>query len=266
MKDLNGYILRMENALDEKIAFTKHIDINDYDLIVDFGCANGALLRKLRSVRPLGDAIGYDNSIKMIDAAKSYLDLTNNFYTSDLSYLILQIKFAAKSLIIFSSVLHEVDQKTLDMLGIGLTGKGLIQEFDAVVIRDMYWDHSERDAYLYPFFMEKIREKVSPKMLADYEKRWRPLTLVDQNFYHFLLKYTYIDNWETELDEFYFNTPWGEFELEYCLDIDFKIFHDRKYTLPFKKAQVFKDFGFMMELPTHREMILVKKETKHEIF
>lgn len=34
----------MSKSLNDKLFFLKEIDINSYDVIVDFGCAEGALL------------------------------------------------------------------------------------------------------------------------------------------------------------------------------------------------------------------------------
>ena len=42
--DLNKYNTDMEKSMKDKIFFLDHIKVADIDAIVDFGCANGALL------------------------------------------------------------------------------------------------------------------------------------------------------------------------------------------------------------------------------
>ena len=41
------YCHSMRKSLNDKLFFLKEIDINSYDVIVDFGCADGALLEAL---------------------------------------------------------------------------------------------------------------------------------------------------------------------------------------------------------------------------
>ena len=69
--DLNKYNTDMEKSMKDKIFFLDHIRVDDVDAIVDFGCANGALL----DVMPKEWAkCGVDNSPDMqkICKEKSY--------------------------------------------------------------------------------------------------------------------------------------------------------------------------------------------------
>ena len=50
MKNLNGYIKKLEKGMEDKLFFLRHIDMNEYSLVVEFGCANGRLLRRIESV------------------------------------------------------------------------------------------------------------------------------------------------------------------------------------------------------------------------
>ena len=47
MKDINSYIQLMQHALGEKLFFINYLNLDDYDNIVDFGCANGVLLQSI---------------------------------------------------------------------------------------------------------------------------------------------------------------------------------------------------------------------------
>ena len=60
ISDLNKYNERMARAIDDKLFFVDYLD--GIDTIVDFGCADGAILEKLpKNLRK----IGYDNSEEM---------------------------------------------------------------------------------------------------------------------------------------------------------------------------------------------------------
>ena len=72
MKDLNGYIKKLEKGMEDKLYFLKHIDITEYSLIVEFGCANGRLLRRIEPVtdKSYTTLVGYDINDDIIDIAK----------------------------------------------------------------------------------------------------------------------------------------------------------------------------------------------------
>lgn len=96
--DLNKYNTDMEKSMKDKIFFLDHIRVDDVDAIVDFGCANGALL----DVMPKKWAkYGVDNNPDMqkICKEKSYsiydsLDKVKNLQP--------------RTLLNMSSVIHEV--------------------------------------------------------------------------------------------------------------------------------------------------------------
>ena len=46
MQDSKGYLERMERSMREKLFFIKHIDL-DNKIVIDFGSANGALVKEL---------------------------------------------------------------------------------------------------------------------------------------------------------------------------------------------------------------------------
>src|SRR5690554_4369289 len=136
MKDLNIYINGLEKGLKEKLFFVSEIDMSQYDVIVDFGCANGQMLRRIANLYTASDEkpvmVGYEPNPELCIVAEessSAYDIKYIMHRSDIEEFILKSK--KKSLIIFSSVLHELDaedkQKAID----------LMKRFDTVVIRDM---------------------------------------------------------------------------------------------------------------------------------
>ena len=251
MKDLNGYMLRMELAMDEKIRFLKYIDINEYDLVVDFGCANGALLRKLRQFNENAIFYGYDTNIQMINAARKYADLYMTFYTNKWEEVKRELNYAKKSLIIIGSVFHEVDPLT------ELKIVDWCKLFDTVIIRDMYNDSEGKKVDLSGDSISLLSSKISNHMWLEYSRNWGDPFNDLKQFYHFLLKYEYVDNWETEVDEDYFRTDWDYIELE--LGKSFYKVADIKYILPYKSKKVYEDFKYKMTEPTHRIMVFTRE-------
>lgn len=47
MKNLNGYIKKLEKGMEDKLFFLRHIDMNEYSLVVEFGCAMVDYLEEL---------------------------------------------------------------------------------------------------------------------------------------------------------------------------------------------------------------------------
>jgi hypothetical protein len=140
-----------------------------------------------------------------------------------------------KVLIIFSSVLHEVGECFAEI------SKWLLTVKPTVVIRDMMPPTATR-----PLTKEELKLTAFNK--AAYEEVWGKIEN-PWNLYHYLLKYTYVDNWESEVLENYFSVPWDWFfehgRVEYRCD----------YILPYKKEKILEDFGYKLTEPTHRQLI-----------
>ena len=110
MKNLNNYIKKLEKSLEDKLFFLKHIDINDYSLVVEFGCANGRLLRRIEPVidKEVTKLVGFDINEEIIEIAKM-ISPEITFLTKWDEVLDILKKKKKKSLIIFSSVWHEIN-------------------------------------------------------------------------------------------------------------------------------------------------------------
>ena len=57
ISDLDRYIEGMEKSMQDKLFFVSQLD---FDVIVDFGCANGSFLSKVKQLKPNVKIIGYD--------------------------------------------------------------------------------------------------------------------------------------------------------------------------------------------------------------
>lgn len=104
MRNYNVYLSGMEKANIEKVFFLEHLDINDYDKIIDFGCARGDILKICGSINKSAELIGIDNDSYMREIAKS--NVPNASFYSSLEHV---LNLNGKTLIILNSVLHEIE-------------------------------------------------------------------------------------------------------------------------------------------------------------
>lgn len=80
ISNYDNYVKDMENSMPDKMFFIHNIN---FDVIVDFGCANGIFLSKLQKIKPNVKIIGYDLDDDMLKKAKLILNedvlLTNDW-------------------------------------------------------------------------------------------------------------------------------------------------------------------------------------------
>lgn len=269
MKDLNTYILNLEKGIKDKLFFLKEIDLSEYDLIVDYGCADGKLIRRIdayirtHEFNPYVSLIGYDTNLEMIRLAKEishHCDGDGNIsFTNDWNHLInvknkLKEKgfHKGKALIIFSSVLHEIGKENHKKV------INQMRKFDTIVIRDMKAPEKDSEPIDTTRTRRKIASRVPKYMIKEFEKVWGKIDN-KRAMYHFFLKYTYVENWDTELLEDYFSAPWSEIHHELVFSEEYEIVYENSYTLEYKRKMVKKDFDHLMRSSTHKKLILTKK-------
>lgn len=252
IKNVNKYLDLMTKGFDDKIFF---VDKIDFDLLVDFGCADGQMLNYLTQVKPDLTLLGYDLDFNMIKISKSkYPDI---FFSDNWNEIMKELnrdknKGKTKALLL-SSIIHEVYSYE------GTENKNIFwnnvfnNSFDYVIIRDMM----TQDSYNQPNieFAEKAREKSNPKYLNDFEKIWGSINDSYKTLLHWLLKYTYIDNWDREVKENYL-----PYTLEHLkrrrIPAEWKIIYENYYLLDYIKQQIKKDFNITLTQPTHLKMII----------
>ena len=80
--------------MEEKIFFLNKIDFNNVDTIVDFGCANGALIEIMdKYLQSTKQIIGFDNYQYFIDICNNkYINNKNLIFISDFCLLTEKIK------------------------------------------------------------------------------------------------------------------------------------------------------------------------------
>ena len=96
--------------------------------------------------------------------------------------------------------------------------------------------------------LSNIILNANPKNLSEFVYKYGIKS--NKDIVHYLLKYTYLDNWETELEENYFGTCWS------LIEKDKDIIYIDDYLLEYKKKQVLKDFYIdLSNFKTHRKVI-----------
>ena len=266
IKDLDIYTKRMRSSLEDKLFWTHELDLSEIDCIVDFGCADLSLIKKLDELDNDFYFIGYDIDENMLNRAKSYrLNHSINLY-SDYQKLIKTLKYLSDEdkniLINFSSVLHEVytyDRDKLEQIFLDLEN---IKNIKYITIRDMHY--SKDNKYLLPY-NKNLFDSIYYSDKIDLYKTYNDINRFDkENFcpthrwiIEFFLKYRYIENWEKEKNEIYL-FDWSTIEKCYKNGKFYNIY-DLEYSLPFIRETVEKDFGIAFPYKTHRKLILKRR-------
>lgn len=273
IRDIAGYRDRMSvtMTLAEKLFFVNQLDLYSYSTIIDFGGADGALIHHIQELFPdlaeRNQFIIVDNCPQMFNAyplkhtirVKSLEELTYNNYLKD-----------GEVLLICNSVLHECSEKTVDEIV-----KFANKYARTVVMRDMAFTDSgyktDHDLTLADFENWRAFDmiKLNPdwferfKQMLVYTNKWRldvPAVLTQ-----FILKYTYIDNWNSEVLENYFsnNILTVADKLTNC---GWLSLYRRDYPLPYKSQIANWEFNTKLR-NTHSQIILEKhQEAKSYVF
>lgn len=237
MRNYNVYLKGMEKSNKEKLFFLRYINLKDYDKIIDFGCGKADILKACDNGKI--QLIGIDHDPTMINYAKE--NVPNAIFYNKLSRDLID----SKTLIIFSSVLHEVENYWNTLYNI-IQGTGA-----TIIIRDMCYDGPIHTS-INKKDLAKLIKYSNPNILSDFVQHNGLKTIKDM--YHYLLKYSYIDNWSEEIKENYFSFDWTD-----ILNAG-TILYRYQYLLEYKKNRVFEDFNIQMKYNTHIQLIIKLKK------
>ena len=247
ISDISEYIEKMNKGLADKLFFFNKIGI---DTLVDFGCADGTLLKEIHKMKPDINLIGYDIDDDMINISKTqYPEI--DFY-SDWNEVIQNVN-SNDSAILLSSVIHEVySYGTSSEIKKFWNEQVFNNKFKYVVIRDMIPSTSFDKMNLVD--IKKIREKSDPKYLEDFESKWGDISTSFRVLLHWLLKYKYTTNWNRESKENYL--PVSIETLKKKIPSNWKIIYEKHYTYEYLKNQIKQDFDIDLQENTHLQMII----------
>lgn len=243
------YLERMQKSMIDKLFFMDKVHAQSF---IDFGCADGTLLKLLHSLFPEHRYLGYDIDDRMTAAAANNLQATGIDVTSHPEALNGYEKDHGDTCLILSSVIHEV--YSYGPATVGDFWNQILRDIRPkyIAIRDMSVSQTaSRPAD--PLTVARIRQLADPVMIQQWESVWGSL---DENWsmVHFLLKYRYKSNWNRELHENYL--PLNKEELLRKFPKEYRPRFIEHYTLPYIRQEVYKDFGIELQERTHLKLIM----------
>lgn len=252
----------MKKGLEDKLFFMNNEQVrSDLDFILDYGCANGALIKEMSVVFPDLQFSGFDLDEKMIEFARNQNIPNAGFYDDYEKARFRSLMYSKKeTAILCSSIIHEVysygTPESINAFWQNLNDGS----HKYILIRDMSLSKND------PFFSQldldiknKILKYADPSQISDFVSIWGDFK-TNKDLYHFLFKYRYLDNWKREVEENYFPISLedmiGEINLE-----QFELIYQKNYLLPFQQEVIKKDFDIDLsfEHKTHTNLIFRRK-------
>lgn len=256
IENYSVYNDRMRRSMWDKAFFMDKVP--GTELIVDYGCADGSLIRFLHSLFPTMCFIGFDIDPAMVAQANQQRSENTWFFSDEeeMLWMIDRLGIEPRRIAVnFSSVMHEIFHYDCDRSMIPRVIKQIAPRY--LVVRDMLFHSDDENAKTPLAAVKRIRSQFSKKQLADFENRWGSIE-VRKNLAHFILKYKYTENWERECAENYF--AYTLEDLTALLDPD-GIYHPlfmNRYILPWCRYDAQNNLGIELghEMTTHFSMIL----------
>ena len=249
IKNYDVYINGMRKSLKDKLFFMNMTEA--VDTLIDFGCADGELLKEVHQKFPQYRLIGIDSDRVMLERATN--KVSNLLIIKQRGLPKLSIELAQNAILNMSSIINEIYT---------YSNKYEISDFWHNVFNTGYKYISIRDLMMgkksYRFAqqleIEAIKQKIDKIQLEDFIKQWGDIK-TESSLIHLLLKYRYKENWEREVKENYFPITVEEF-LSIIPTNQYKIIYFDHYMLPFNKEQIWKDFGIKLKDNTHMKILL----------
>lgn len=249
--DLKKYTMRMQKSVLDKMFFIDKV-FDPFSNIVDFGCANGELIKALQSLFGEYRYIGYDISDEMLLEARENVPAAE--FCSEWDEM--NVDFT-DSLLNISSTLHEVYSYCTDEEIDTFWKRVFCSGFKYIAIRDMMLSNAEQLKANSEQYNLIVKNENYADKLKDYESVWGKIS-TQCDLVHYLLKYKYTENWEREVRENYVPIT-----IEQLLDIipdNYEITYCSHYTLPYTAWQIKNDFDIDLTTPTHIKLILRRKD------
>lgn len=259
ISNYDQYIAGMNTTMSDKLFFS---DLINYDVIVDFGCADGTFLENLQRMNPNLKLVGYDLDPTMLDIASRKLG-NNVILTDDWNEVRNAVNGYKNPLLNLSSVIHEVySYSTSKVIKYFWENQVFGGDFKYITIRDMIPSVTigRNEINNFKEDVKRVRQKADKSYLLSFEDRWGSINNNYRAFIHYLLKYKYTDNWDREVNENYL--PVSLETIKTKIPSDYKIVMEEDFVLPYLKQQVKKDFGVELTHSTHTKMIIKNNKFK----
>lgn len=262
ISDYGTYTDGMRKSMVDKTWFLGKIDGTEE--IVDYGCADGALLRYIADAMPgVFKLVGIDNDANMLQLAKDNLPRSVELITPDQFNGLSRNNH--RTCLNCGSVIHEVysygTEESINKFWDFAFNSG----FKYISIRDMAMSRIDISAPK-SAVNEAIDKILSEGSLDVYNQlceyrdflSLRCFTMTWKSIVHFLLKYRYTTNWDREMRENYFPLLTEEILLK--IPENYRVKYYEHYTLPFLKDKVIEDFGIELTTKTHYKLLLERIE------
>lgn len=259
-KTLKDKLFFLNSSLTEKLGE----DFFSNKIIIDFGCGDGSVLKYIIENTSCENSyfIAIDQDERMYHytfdiLSKAGVGATVSRCLENILPTLKSVKCNREVVFIATSVLHELGDYQYNVY------KFVSDYCDYFIVRDMfirevhpyYLNNDKPDKYL----MSKIIANSNTKHLCQFIEKY---DLSVRSMIHYLLKYTYVENWETELQEDYLSVDISG--LRAYLSPFFDDLHVHTYVQKWRADQVEKDFGIDLNSyidSTHIEFILKRRKS-----
>lgn len=264
-KCYEAYTGHMASSMDEKLFFLADIP-QDVKAFIDFGCADGALLRELAQRRDAASAtylLGYDPDPEMLRLATAKGDPTIS-YVGSWDALVSKIgtlnRMGMKSCIILSSVVHEAVGKGAEFSSM----EELMDTIESlrctyIVIRDMAPPAASKFTPVSSEELEALKRNRAMQRTMLYAAPVPGFVTNRALMLQCLLKYRYVENFFKEAREDYFPATAEDWEDAGTTSPTYHLRFFRHYSSQGHRAKWAEDFGLDIQDPTHIQLIMERK-------
>jgi hypothetical protein len=241
----------------EKLFFLEHIDL-DNKIIIDFGAANGALAKEIIKTNPINTTyFCVENNEEFFKECEKLKD-TGVLTVSGLTEVEMWLRHNKEHgqddrevVLICSSVLHECTPKMQKSI-VGFSRSWC----KYMIVRDMcfggYFDEEEKLSLLEHIIVFAKH----PELMQQF---FYMRGISDESIAEYLLKYSYVENWASEVHEKYLGVDWTWIKLFRTPEVEPHILFENIYTNNFIASKVYQDFGIEITWPTHCQLIVEMK-------
>jgi hypothetical protein len=264
-EQLDKYNMGMEKGLVDKLFFQDHIP--HYDLLVDFGTANGSLIKAAEPYDPQATYIGYDISSDMLSAAQSNNKKSDKIiFTEDWNLVEQKVKEEKGiSLLTLNSVLHEVYSYSPKEEYEHFWSQAFRTGFTYISIRDMMMRQKKYDKVIPKDERYEVLDKMmsldhGEEKISSFEDIYGDIE-TEGKLIHLLLKWNYWENWDREVHEHYLGIYIDDFfrRMNTVGKGIYDVAFYKEFTLPYLKNWVKEQIGYDIKVPTHVKILLKKK-------
>lgn len=252
INNYNIYTTGMKKSIKDKLFFEALVD-DSINRFVDFGCADGQILKQVHEDFPDWNLRGIDCDQKMIELAR--YNCPSSLFDEDISasYYIDN----STSILNMSSVIHEIYSYT-EPRKVSELWKSIFEcNFKYISIRDLMISKTADKLSTIQDVHKIYTYSENDPFLKDFEDKWGTIEN-NKNLIHYLLKYRYIENWDREVRENYL--PITVEDLIKLIPNHYEIVYFNHYVLPFTRDKVMEDFGIELKDNTHIKMLLKRKD------